>query len=259
MKEASTISIITVCYNAREVIIPTIESVIGQTYPAIEYLIIDGHSTDGTQEIVQRYATHIQKLISEPDRGVYDAMNKGLELASGQYVLFLNAGDALSGPNVLSIIFQHGVPDTDLYYGETNIIDQNRRLLGTRSQLTSRKLPEQLRKKDFLKGQVVSHQSFIPRRDLCEPYDLRYSCSADIDWMLQILSRSSNDVNVNQPISNYLQGGISDTNLFRCWKERFLILLRYFSWLQVLGAHVHYGVRFLKYGRYRQNRTAGRS
>ena len=96
------ITVVTVCLNSARVIEPTIQSVLAQDYPDLEYLVIDGGSTDDTPRIAQRYADRITKLVSEPDRGVYDAMNKGLALASGEYVLFMNAGDVFAAPDVLT-------------------------------------------------------------------------------------------------------------------------------------------------------------
>ena len=248
------LSIITVTFNAEKFILPTIESVINQTYRDFEYLVIDGKSSDDTTAIIQKHKDHIDHFISESDQGVYDAMNKGLKLAKGKYVLFLNAGDEFSTPTVLENIFNQQ-PNADLYYGETQIINQDRKILGTRSELTSRKLPDQLKKESFLQGQVVSHQSFIAKKSLCLLYNLKYKCSADIDWMLQIVSKSTEIKNVNQPISKYLQGGISDRQLGRCWSERLMILLKYFNPIQVLKAHIQFLVRFLYWGRYRSNKT----
>ena len=246
------LSIITVTYNAEKYLEPTINSVIGQTFREREYLIIDGNSSDRTMEIVEKHKHNIDQVISEKDSGVYDAMNKGLKMAQGKYVLFLNAGDELSKPTILEEIFQSKA-DADIYYGETNILNKDRQVIGSRSELTSRKLPQQLKKRDFLNGQVVSHQSFIPKRSLATPYNLKYKCSADIDWMLQIISRSKKIINVNQPISNYLQGGISDTQLARCWKERLVILLNHFNPLAVLFAHLNFVLRFFVWGRYKRN------
>ncbi len=246
------LSIITVTYNAEKYLEPTINSVLGQSFRDLEYLIIDGNSADRTMEIVERHKNSINQVVSEKDSGVYDAMNKGLKMAQGKYVLFLNAGDELSKSTILEEIF-NTKQDVDILYGETNILNNKRQVLGTRTELTSRKLPAQLAKKDFLSGQVVSHQSFIPKRSLTTPYNLKYKCSADIDWMLHTITRSETIVNVSQPISNYLQGGISDTQLARCWKERLVILLNHFNPLAVLFAHLNFVLRFFVWGRYKRN------
>ncbi|MEQ8714147.1 MAG: glycosyltransferase family 2 protein [Cyclobacteriaceae bacterium] len=245
------ISIITVCYNAENIILPTLKSVLKQGFDQYEHIIVDGDSNDRTKEIISSYASHPKiTVISEKDTGVYDAMNKGLVLAKGEYVLFLNAGDELAHENTLNQIFAYAA-NSDLIYGETNILDKDRKYLGTRSQLTSRKLPQNLCKKDFLNGQVVSHQSFIPKRVLCKPYELKYRCSADINWMLEIIDRCKTIHKTNEPISNYLQGGISDTQLVRCWKERFFILLNHFNPVLVLWRHLLFVLRYVRYGAYR--------
>ena len=251
MANQPDLSIITVVFNGEKHIKPTIESVLNQTFTNYEYLVIDGKSTDQTLEMVNQYQSQINKIISEPDRGVYDAMNKGLEMATGTYVLFLNAGDELASKQTLQEIFCPINETIDLLYGETIILNPNREIIGTRTELTSRKLPEKLDASDFLEGQVVSHQSFIPKRSLCKPYNLKYACSADIDWQLHILTKAQLIVKTKSPISKYLQGGISDTQLSTCWKERFQILIKYFNWYRVLWQHFKFGVRFLKNGAYK--------
>ena len=116
------ISVITVCYNAAPLIEETILSVLGQDYPNLEYLIVDGASTDGTLDIVRKYADRV-KFVSEPDKGIYDAMNKGLKKATGEWVNFMNAGDYFANDHVLSDIF-----GTD---GQLNLCDKDRiRIIG---------------------------------------------------------------------------------------------------------------------------------
>lgn len=251
MSKKPRISIITVVYNGEQVLEPTIKSVLAQTYQNVEYVVVDGFSKDGTGKLLSRYRDHIHILVSEPDKGVYDAMNKGLRLATGTYVLFLNAGDELASPTLLMEIISES-PDADILYGETLILNESRKVLGTRTELTSRKLPARLTKEDFLQGQVVSHQSFMVRKSIAKPYNLAYSCSADIEWMLAAIESAQTIHNVGQPISRYLQGGISDRNLLKCWKERFVILLDHFSWSRVIWQHVKFALRFIRIGAYRK-------
>ncbi|MBQ4405981.1 MAG: glycosyltransferase [Bacteroidales bacterium] len=99
------ITIVTVCYNAASEIEKTIQSVVNQTYPEIEYIIVDGQSTDGTMDIVSKYRDKIAIVVSEPDRGIYDAMNKGIKIATGEWINFMNAGDVFCDNNVLECIF----------------------------------------------------------------------------------------------------------------------------------------------------------
>lgn len=245
------LSIITVTFNAENFLQPTIESVASQSEGDYEHILIDGNSEDNTLNIAKRHSEHFACILSEPDNGVYDAMNKGVKLAKGKYVLFLNAGDELASPQTIADL--KNLDGADIIYGETIILNPTRKPLGTRSELTSRKLPKTLSKKSFLNGQAVSHQSFIAKRDLCPSYDLKYSCSADIDWQIKVLSRASVIRKTEAPISKYLQGGISDTQLKKCWMERFKILLEHFFLLQVLISHVHFAIRYLMQGAYKRN------
>lgn len=250
MRETPIIlSIITVCYNAEKTIKGTIESINNQSWPYFEYIIIDGQSEDGTLDLVNSYATQISKVVSEPDRGIYDAMNKGLDLAIGEYVLFINAGDQLMSKDTLANIFTVG-HGADIYYGETVIIDEKGTILGTRTELTSRKLPAQLKLKDFLQGQVVSHQSFIVRRSLVSKYNTNYKCSADIDWMLGAVSRASDVQHCEITISKYQEGGFSDRRPWLCWWERFLVMLKYFSLHLVVLHHIGFMIRFSRNKRF---------
>ncbi|MDE6273352.1 MAG: glycosyltransferase [Muribaculaceae bacterium] len=115
-------TIVTVCYNAVDVIEPTLKSVINQTYPDVEYIVVDGASTDGTKELLQKYGDRIDLLISEPDKGIYDAMNKGIAAATGDFINFMNAGDEFSSPSVLEEVSRQINPDSDIIYGNSTVI-----------------------------------------------------------------------------------------------------------------------------------------
>ena len=119
-------SVITVTYNAAAVLEDTIQSVISQTYHHVEYIIVDGASTDGTLSIINRYKDHIARIVSEPDKGLYDAMNKGIRLATGDYLCFLNAGDSFHEDDTLQQMV-HTLPGNelpDVLYGETELVDR---------------------------------------------------------------------------------------------------------------------------------------
>lgn len=119
MDNQSKISIITVCYNAITCIEKTILSVINQTYDNIEYIIIDGGSTDGTIDIIKKYENYISYWISEPDKGIYDAMNKGIKLSTGNWINLMNAGDVFTEENVLKKIFTNDIPvNTKIIYSD---------------------------------------------------------------------------------------------------------------------------------------------
>ena len=115
------ISVITICFNAEKTLEETILSVINQTYDNIEYIIIDGASKDNTMDIVNKYRNRISIVISEPDKGIYDAMNKGIKLASGDWINFMNAGDSFAGEDVVEKYISQIDPLTDIAYGDANM------------------------------------------------------------------------------------------------------------------------------------------
>lgn len=116
------ISVVTICYNAIDGIERTIQSVIGQTYKDIEYIVIDGGSTDGTVDVIKKYEEYIDRWVSEPDKGIYDAMNKGIKVATGDYIQFLNAGDAYHSEDVLEALVPQIAPSIVIAYGKVNFI-----------------------------------------------------------------------------------------------------------------------------------------
>jgi glycosyltransferase involved in cell wall biosynthesis len=234
------ISIITVVYNAEELIERTIKSVLCQSYSNIEYVIIDGASCDGTIKIIEKYRSSIKTLVSEKDRGIYDAMNKGLALATGDYVLFINSGDELHSATTLEDVFKN-VKNADVYYGNTQVADLNGNVLGER-RLTP---PENLTWKSFKFGMTVSHQSFIAKRTLCEPYSMDYRLASDIDWIIKILKKSNRIVNTHLYISKFLEGGLTSRLRKLAWAERFKVLAKHYGFIQTVINHLFIIIRFL--------------
>ncbi|GJM62240.1 glycosyltransferase family 2 protein [Persicobacter diffluens] len=230
------ISIITVVYNAADLFELSWQSVKSQTFSDFEYVVVDGHSKDGLADRLPQMP-HIDQWVSEPDQGIYDAMNKGLEMAKGEFVLFLNAGDTFASNTTLQEIFNSAPDAADVIYGETLMVNDAREVQGTRSALTSRQLPEDLTASSFLKGMVVSHQAFIPRRSLCPPYDLNYRHSADFDWCLKILKKSRLNYKVEAPIAHYLIGGHSANHVRESLKERYAIMQKEFGNWSTWRAH----------------------
>ncbi|MFK7949999.1 MAG: glycosyltransferase family 2 protein [Saprospiraceae bacterium] len=228
MKKQPKISVITVVYNGQDLIEGTIQSVINQTYEPIEYLIIDGKSKDKTVDIIKQYESNITNWISESDKGLYDAMNKGLRLATGNFVLFMNAGDQFSNHCVLETVFSKYDEKTDVLYGEVMMVDEQRQAIGTRTEITTRKLPQQLTWKSMKLGMVVCHQAFIPRRELC-PFYINDNLSADIDWVIEILKKSRKNVNCEIVIADFLVGGVSKQHHRQSLKDRYNVLQKHFG------------------------------
>lgn len=230
------VSIITITYNAERFLEKTILSIVAQTYPHIEYIIIDGKSKDGTLDIIKRYEQHISYWISEPDKGIYDAMNKGLEAAKGDYVWFMNAGDEIFAPNTLANIMN--LPPADVYYGETEFRDLAGKYMGLRSEVTPLKLPAKLTWRSLQMGLMVCHQAIIVRKSMAPLYDLAHHYSADTDWVIRVLKQTNNITNVKNNVAIYLQGGFSRRNLKKSLLDRFAIMRKHYGFLPTLWNHV---------------------
>lgn len=238
-----SISIITVVYNGAHLIEKTIKSVLFQTYSNIEYIIIDGGSKDGTLEIIKKYSNQISNVVSEKDSGIFDGMNKGLLLAQSDYVLFLNAGDALSSTSILSqILTESG--NCDVYYGMAALVNENDTMLKLP------RIPRRLSWRTMTKGWgaiPICHQAFIAKRALCPTYDLQYRYTSDFDWMIKVLKNSSTISNKNITIANYLLGGYTSVNLRKTWHDRFLIVKNNYGITHFLLLHIKYWMVFIKY------------
>ncbi len=237
-----SISIITITYNAEKYIERTIQSVISQTYLDIEYLIIDGNSKDNTLAIVEKYKDKISKIVSEKDKGIYDAMNKGLRLAKNEYLLFMNAGDEIYAKDTLEKLFEKQ-KNADIYYGEALFLDLERNSLGNRSEATPLKLPQKLTWKSLQMGLMVCHQAIIVKKEITEEYDLSHPFSADIDWIIKALKKAKTIVNAENIVAIYLQGGFSRKHLWRSLKDRFLILSKHYGFFTTCFNHCRIIIR----------------
>jgi glycosyltransferase involved in cell wall biosynthesis len=242
------LSIITITYQAEKFLERTIQSILEQGHrPEIEYVIVDGASTDGTRALINTYRNDIDILISEKDRGIYDAMNKGLQVVNGEYVLFLNAGDTFTAKNTLEHLLKALDSNPDILVGDAMFVDMLGQEIGLRSVVTPHQIPEKLTWKSFKKGMVICHQSFIVKRDLAPRFNLEYQLSSDIDWEIKCLKLSQKTMQLAEPICKYLMGGASVQNLKKSWKERFHVMRSHFGLLQTILAHVWImfrGIRF---------------
>lgn len=234
------LSIITITYNAAPTLERTIQSVERQTARRIEYIIVDGASTDGTMNVVGRYLHVVNRCISEPDTGIYNAMNKGLTLARGKYVWFLNAGDEIPEPDTVERMLNSS-PNADVYYGDTVMTDAEGNVIGRRRL----EPPEQLSWRSFREGMLVSHQSFIAKRAICPKYDERYRFSADFDWCIAILRQAQTICNTRMTLSRFLDGGITKHNIIAGLRERFAIMTRYYGFAPTVVRHIPIAAKFL--------------
>ena len=236
-------SIITVTYNAEKVLEDTIQSVISQTYRNVEYIIVDGASKDHTLEIVNKYHNRINKVISKPDKGLYDAMNKGIQLATGDYLCFLTAGDKFHDSETLQKIVHtlKGQELPDVIYGETAIVDEEGHFLHMRRLST----PAHLNWKSFKQGMLVCHQAFFVNRELAinHLYDLQYRFSADFDWCIRIMKKAKCLHNTRLTLIDYLNEGMTTKNHKASLKERFCIMAKHYGLISTILHHGWFVIR----------------
>ena len=200
---SNKVSIITVCYNCYKDLEKTIKSVLSQTYANKEYLIIDGGSTDGTKQVLQEYNSKIDFIVCEPDNGIYDAMNKGIKMATGDWIICMNAGDVFTSENILSNIFSHNIPSHKSFiYSNFWLFHED----GSRTfRHTDRKLGE------------IHHQNAIYRKSLHEQYGYYIVTHPYIvsDFLFFMAIPEDQYLKIDTPIANIQAGGISD-NLWCC-------------------------------------------
>ena len=241
MNQQPTFSIITITYNAERWLERTILSVLSQSYPNIEYILIDGASKDKTVEIIKQYESGIASWISEPDKGLYDAMNKGISLATGDYLCFLNAGDSFHEDDTLQQMV-HSISGNelpDVLYGETAIVDKNGHFLRMR-RLSA---PNVLTWKSFKQGMLVCHQAFFAKHTLIEPYDLNYRFSADFDWCIRIMKKARTLHNTHLTVIDYLDEGMTTRNQKASLKERFRIMCQHYGVMSTVAHHAWFIIR----------------
>lgn len=242
------VTIITITFNPGDLLDRTAQSILNQTCADFEYLVVDGNSSDDTLANLQRLTTAFKekgitmRWVSEPDKGIYDAMNKGLRLASGNYVWFVNAGDIIAAPNVLEIILSSissKKMEPDFIYGETLIVDSSGAIMGERRL----KAPKKLTWKSFRMGMLVCHQSMLVKRTVAPEYDLTYRYSSDFDWTIRCLKKSSSIFNMEMVLSHFLDGGVSKKKMKASLKERFNIMATYYGWVPTVLRHTWFVFR----------------
>lgn len=257
------ITVATVTYNAGPLIGRTIRSVEEQTYPYVEHVIIDGNSQDETLELVHHYqernsvneVRHEIACLSEPDEGLYDAMNKALDMATGRYIIFLNAGDTFHSADTLALAARAAlstVADEQnakklpaVLYGDTHLVNDRGEFL-RRRRLTP---PEQLTWHSFKNGMLVCHQAFFARTDIARrnPYDRRYRLSADYDWCIRIMREGEKLglplTNLHSVVADYLSGGLSKRHHRASLWERLRIMAHHYGLAVAIGQHLWFVIR----------------
>ena len=253
-----TFSIVTITYNAASVLAPTLDSVLMQNYPHVEHIIIDGASTDSTVAIAKAYQQrsdeaeneHIVRIQSEPDDGLYDAMNKGLQQATGDYIVFLNAGDRFPKADtldkvVLAAVVGDGEEHPAVLYGDTDIIDEKGNFLCHRRLSPS----ERLTWRSFRYGMLVCHQAFYARTDIAKalPYDTSFRYSADVDWCIRVMKEGEHRHlllrNIHAIVADYMQEGQTTLHHKESLQERFEVMKRHYGLVHTLLLHAWFALR----------------
>lgn len=207
------ISIITVAYNAEAYIEETIQSVLGQSYNNIEYIIIDGQSTDNTISICKKYEDQIHTIVSEPDKGLYDAMNKGIQLASGDIIGMLNADDFYENDAVIAKVANAFKNEkVDALYGDLVYVAPS-----NTSQIVRKWTSGEFQKQSFLKGWMPPHPTFFIRKKHYTQfggYSLKLTSSADYELMLRMLYKEQlKPFYINEVLVRMRTGGVSNASL----------------------------------------------
>lgn len=211
-EEAPLLTVITVVYNAADELERTIENVLQQSAANFEYIIIDGGSKDGSVDVIKKYSQRISNWVSERDGGIYDAMNKGVRLASGQFVVFMNAGDLFYDPDSIKDIIEQikAAGDPTIIYGDAQIISDKGRHIQNQHN----------RHLDLTKS--IIHQSMILRRSMLleNPYNANYRIMADYDNLLSVSVQSPDKIHyVHRTICIYNKFGVSSRPLYTYFHE----------------------------------------
>lgn len=251
------ISVITITFQAEAVVERTLHSVMSQSYGDVEHLIIDGASTDGTLDIASRYKAasdasgngHKVIIRSEPDDGIYDAMNKGLTQASGDYVVFMNAGDTFPDATTLEQVVHrcrlNELPTDELpavLYGNTDIVDNEGQFLHPRRLQP----PQKLTWRSFRKGMLVCHQAFYARTDIAKnvQYDTHYRFSADVDWCIRVMREADRLAlplyNIGIVVANYTEEGTTTRHHRESLRERYSIMCRHYGRVSTFFMHAYF-------------------
>lgn len=248
MDRIPLISVITITFNAAETLPLTMESVSEQTFKDFEHVIVDGASKDDTIIVARRMGQSGLRIVSEPDNGLYDAMNKGLKMARGRYIIFLNSGDRFHSPESLKAYADAiAEKNPDIVYGETDIVDIEGKRIGPRHL----SVPEILTVDSFSNGMLICHQAFMVKKDIAPLYDTDYRFSADYDWCIRCIkaSRAGDRVNLHCITIDYLADGLTEKHKTASLVERFKIMAAHYGSMKAVAAHLSFIPRAIKRGK----------
>lgn len=201
-RSCPNVSVVTITLNNREGLRSTMASVFAQTYPAVEYIIVDGQSTDGSVELIESQAQRIARWVSEPDNGIYDALNKGIALSQGEWIIFMNAGDVFFDASTLRTVFANPIaPGAVFLYGHHHTRYPDHIMPRTAGAL-----------RDFWRGPPFSHQALLVRSAFqkAHRYNVRNRIAADFELLFGAFQRGHGFQAIDTPIAIVAAGGVSD-------------------------------------------------
>ena len=240
------LSIITINYNNYPGLLRTAQSVIEQTArEQFEWLVIDGGSSDESSDWLNENKAKIDVLVAEKDQGIYDAMNKGMALATGKYIWFMNSGDAIFDLQTAEKLLNDFDSDADVYFADTMFINPQGQELGLISKLKPQKFPKELGPNSFRFGMNICHQSFIVKRNLAPKYNMQYRLASDIDWIIQILKKKHLSHQCNFVLSRFETGGSSYQHTKKAWRERYQVLSNQYGIIPNFFSHIYIAIRRL--------------
>lgn len=196
------LSIITVNLNNRDGLQKTIDSVVSQTFKDFEWIVIDGGSTDGSKELIEQYSDHFAYWVSEPDKGIYNAMNKGVRIAQGEYIQFLNSGDWFWENTVLEEVFSFH-PTAEIVYSDFNFVEKN-------TVKETRRYPDILSLKEYLDHGICHNSSFFKKHILLDnPYNEDFFISSDIEIYIKAILENHSFFHIPVVLIGYDTTGVS--------------------------------------------------
>lgn len=233
------LSIITVCYNDSKNLTRTLQSIRDQNCDFIQCILVDGGSTDNTKTVIEAHLDVITDWVSEKDNGLYDAMNKGLRMSKGEYILFLNAGDIFHTNQVVRYAYSHHASQ-EILYGDADFVHED----GTYKSPRHKELPTTLDWRSFKYGMVVCHQALFVKSSVAATYDLSYKIASDLDWAIRSVKNAKSTKYLGIKVCDFQTGGLSSKRRKLALIERWKILYIEFGWLQALWSHLIMPVKF---------------
>ena len=239
------LDIVTINYNNLLGLKKTYASIhLGENKDWINWIVIDGGSTDGSLEFIQNLTEAPLYWQSEPDNGIYDAMNIGMEHCTGKFIWFLNSGDMVYDEGTLSLLKNKITQiKADLFYSDTMFIDENGKEQGLRSKLLKKPIPNNLQQNSFKQGMNVGHQSIVIRMSKALTYNLTYKHVADIDWVIRVLKQGLKTQLLPFNLSRFEVGGHSSQNKRDALLERFQVLQKHYG---LTSTFINHMVLFFK-------------